>query len=384
MIDIINFLAAEKEINVVLPMGANAINAKVTLHLEDKISVDEAWDILYTILDIAGYSMIAKEQTYNIVKTTKDVVREALPLYIVKPNELPNTDKRIRYLYYFSNVKVNEDPNNEILTIVKDVLPTETTTYKLDGQSNSLLIVGKSNDIKALMNIVVALDQVDAQEKPEFIQLRYLSADLIAGLFNDQLLKTAGDANQMRLGIRAPNNNTYFKKVRLIADTRTNRLIVFGRPQAVERVRDFINKYIDVELESGKSILHVYQLQYLDAQQLEPVLKNIVESAKIGGTEQSKAGTVAGGTERFFEGVLIKADQPKTITGEQPGGFMQGSNNLIIAARNDDWERIKKLIEELDIPQPQVIIEVLIADLTISDIISLGANVRNPLGHRPF
>ena len=30
-------------------MGANAINAKVTLHLEEKITVDEAWDILYTI-----------------------------------------------------------------------------------------------------------------------------------------------------------------------------------------------------------------------------------------------------------------------------------------------------------------------------------------------
>ena len=45
-------------------------------------------------------------------------------------------------------------------------------------------------------------------------------------------------------------------------------LLFLARPQAIERVRDFINKYIDVELESGKSILHVYQLQYLDAQNL--------------------------------------------------------------------------------------------------------------------
>ena len=59
------------------------------------------------LLDIAGYSMIAKEETYNIVKTTKDVTREALPLYIVKPEEIPNTDKRIRYLYYFSNIKID-------------------------------------------------------------------------------------------------------------------------------------------------------------------------------------------------------------------------------------------------------------------------------------
>lgn len=381
IIDLINFLAAEKEINVILPVGANAINSNITLHLEEKVSIDEAWDILYTVLDIAGYSMIAKEETYNIVKTTKEVVREPMPLYIVKPSEIPDADKRIRYLYYFNHIKVNDDPNNELLAIVKDVLPAETTLSKLDSFSNSLLLSGKANDIKALMAIIGALDQLEAEERPEVIQLRYLNAETVASLFNEQILRAAGDVNQNRLGIKIPNNNTYFKKVRVVPDPRTNRLIVFGRPQAVQRVRDFIHKYIDVELESGKSILHVYQLQYLDAVRFEPVLRSIVESSRIGGTEQSKAGAVAqGGTERYFDQVIIKADQPKTITGDQPGGSMQGSNNLIIAARNDDWDRIRKLIEELDIPQPQVIIEVLIADLTIQDIASLGANVRNPLG----
>jgi general secretion pathway protein D len=380
LIDLINFLAAEKEINIILPVGANAITSSVTLHLEDKVSIDEAWDILYTLLDIAGYSMIAKEETYNIVKTTKEVIREAMPLYIVKPQEIPDSDKRIRYLYYFNHIKVNDDPNNELLAIVKDVLPAETTLSKLDSLSNSLLLSGKANDIKALMAIIGSLDQLEAEEKPEVIQLRYLNAETVAGLFNDQILRAAGDANQNRLGVRVPNNNTYFKKVRVVPDPRTNRLIVFGRPQAVQRVKDFIHKYIDVELESGKSILHVYQLQYLDAVKFEPVLRSIVESTRMGGTEQSKAGATVGGTERYFDQVIIKADQPRTITGDQPGGSMQGSNNLIIAARNDDWDRIRKLIEELDIPQPQVIIEVLIADLTVTDIASLGANVRNPLG----
>lgn len=386
LIDIINFLASEREVNVVLPMGANAINAKVTLHLEDKISVEEAWDILYTLLDIAGYSMIAKEDTYNIVKTSKDVQRESLPLYIVKPEEIPNLDKRIRYLYYFSNIKIADENQGDIVTILKDVLPSEPSTpnapgawYKLDAQANSVLISDKANNIKAVMNIVTALDHVEAQEKPEMIQLRYQNADVIANLFNNELLRTAGDANQARLGIKVQNNSTYFKKVRLVPDMRTNRLIVFGRPQAVERVRDFIHKYVDVELESGKSILHVYQLQYLDAQKFAPILKNILTSGKTGGTDQSKGAATNVGTERFFDGVLIVADQPQTISGDMPSGTFQGSNNLIIAARNDDYERIRKLIEQLDIPQPQVIIEVMIADLTIQDIASLGANVRNPL-----
>ncbi len=389
LIDIINLLASYKEINIILPIGANAINATVTLHLEDKITIDEAWDILYTLLDIAGYSMIAKEETYNIVKTTKDVSREPLPLFIVKPEELPNIDKRIRYLYYFANVKLvgdERDPQDEVVKLLRDILPAEgspgmlpTTSYKLDPQTNSLLISDKANNIKAFMKIIEALDQNEVPEKPEIIQLRYLNADVVANLFNEQLLRTAGDLNQQRLGIRPPNNGTYFKKVKIVPDARTNRLIVFGRPQAIERVRDFIHKYIDVELESGKSILHVYQLQYLDAKKFAGTLSKIVKSERSGGTEQSKAGTTTGGTERFFDQVLIFADQVETVSGEQPGGASQGNNNLIIAARNDDYERIKKLIEELDVPQPQVIIEVLIADLSVDELVALGTSVRNPL-----
>lgn len=386
LVDIINFLAAQKEANIVLPMGANAINAKVTLHLEDKITLDQAWDMLYTLLDIAGYSMIAKENTYTIVKTNPEITREPVPLYIVKPEEIPDTDKRIRYLYYFQNLKIADDTNNDIVAILKDVLPDLAKVgqaTRIDSQSNSLLISDKANDIKAVMNIVVALDQVEAQERPDVIHLRYQTPDIVANLFNESLLKTAADINQLRLGIRAPNNSTYFKKVRIVPDMRNNSLIVFGRPQAVERVREFIHKYIDVEIESGKSILHVYQLQYLDADKFRPVLETVVKSGKSGGTGQSKAGPSAGGAERFFDEVIILADQPQNVSGQQPGSQSRGSNNLIIAARNDDWERIKKVIEELDTPTPLIIIEVLIADLTIQDIAALGTSVRNPLGALP-
>lgn len=381
LIDIINYLAGERGVNIVLPMGAQSINARVTVHIEDKISLDDAWDLLYTLIDLSGYSLIAAENMYRIVKTGKEVIKEPLPLYIVKPNEIPDNDKRIRYIYYFKNIKINDDQNNEMLALLKDVLPENTSFYRLDSGTNSIIISDKANNIKSLMTIVAAFDQVESQERPEIIKLRYLSPEFVAKLFNEQILAVTPDINPVRPDNRKTNSSGYFsKKMRIVPDVRNNAIIVFGRPQAIDRVRDFIQKHIDVELESGKSILHTYQLQYLDAKEFQPVLEAIVRSTRPGGTEQSKAGSTIGGTERYFEDVIIRADYPKTISGQQPGGAMLGSNNLIIAARNDDWERIKKLIEELDTPQPQVIIEVLIADLTLVDQRVLGTSLRNPLG----
>src|SRR5207253_9452223 len=37
-------------------------------------------------------------------------------------------------------------------------------------------------------------------------------------------------------------------------------------------------------------------------------------------------------------------------------GTQLGGNRLIIAARSKDWERIKKLLDDLDKPQPQIAI----------------------------
>ncbi len=374
LIDIINQMAAEKGVNIILPTGANAITSKVTLHIEPLLDLDEAWDILLSILDLADYSLIADNTTYTIVKNSKAISREPLPLYVgIAPEDLPDSDTRIRYLYYLTNIKVSPEANNMVMTLLKELLP-DNTLYKVDTKTNALLIVDKSNNIKSLMTILMSLDQITFKETLDVIKLRYTSADVVAKLFSENILLSEKDKNKYRMEAQTPPNEvTYFsKQIRILPEVRTNSLILLGKEQAVQQIKDFIYKYIDIELETGKSILHVYQLQYLDAAALEPVLKNIVASSLAGGTGQARGTQLQTGPERFFEGVLIKADTPRS---EQAGYF--GGNKLVVAAKNEDWQIIKKLLEELDKPQRTVIIEVLVVDLTLTDQKLLGASIRN-------
>src|SRR5690348_11322554 len=50
LVDIINMVAAERGINIVMPAGADAITSKVTLHIEEPLTIAAAWDMLHTIL----------------------------------------------------------------------------------------------------------------------------------------------------------------------------------------------------------------------------------------------------------------------------------------------------------------------------------------------
>lgn len=384
LINVINYIASELGINIMLPQGADAINAKLSLAFSKKIPLTEGWQLLHTVLDAAGYVIVPKADLYMIVKAqTKDVLKQqTLATYIgVTPSQLPASDETIRYLYYLANIRVTQDANDEIKSALTAILPP-TALVEVDTNANAILIVDKAQNIRAAMGIVIQLDQPGFQEKMEIIHVRNTDATTVAQLFTDQVLKTtAAEPNKYRLDAQKTNKDaSYFSSLtKVIAVPRTNSLLLLGRAQAIDRIKDFIFKYIDVELESGKSILHTIQLQYLDAAQLVEVLNSIVQSAGPAGAEQARATQGSrGGAERFFaEKIYIKADAPMAGVGEKEKKYF-GSNKLIIAARYDDWLELKKLIEQLDQPQAQVLIETLIADLTNEDTRKLGAFTRNP------
>lgn len=375
---IINLLAQAKKINIVLPQGAQVIKEKFTYKSPEPLTISAAWKFLISILDMADYIMIQKDTDYQIVKRSPDTSREPMPVMIgTPPEDLPSSDEPIRYVYFLSNIKITTEPDHEINVILKELL-SSGAVFRVDVPTNSLLLIDKASKIKDIMSIIARLDQQSFQEKMEFLPLNHSDARIVAELVNEGLLKAVApnEGNRYHLDARKQNNTQFFSRyTKVIPITHSNSLMIIGRAQTVERLIDFIKQYIDCELASGKSILHVYQLQYLNAASFAPVLQRIVDSSRTGGTGQSKAGEAqVKGTERFFDEVIIKTDTPI----EEGEGKYWGGNKLIIACRDEDAKQIEKLIEELDIPQPQVLLEVLVADLSVDDIRSLGAVLRNP------
>lgn len=386
LIDVINAIAAKKQINIVLPIKEQLeqlSKCKVTVHLKEKLTLEEAWSFLITLLDFEGYSLIKEADIYEIVKNSKDINREPLPLYIgTEVDQLPDTDQRIRYIYYLSNLKLdpnaNKDKKNEVYALLDTLLPQikdAPNTY-LDANTNSIIFSEKSNSIKSAAKVIQYLDQLEIQEKMEFIKLRYLDAKFVADLFNKEI--TPPVANTYLTNTPASDAGYFSQKLKIMADTKNNALIVLGKTQAIERVKDFIFKYLDAPLDEGHTMLHVYQLQYLDAGDFAPILERVVknESKKSTGQSTTAAGAATEGPERFFGEVIVKSDAPDNKTSEENKYW--GGNKLVIACSGEDWKRIKQLIEELDIPQAQVVIEVLIAELTSKQTRQLGSMLRNP------
>jgi general secretion pathway protein D len=392
LVDVINELAAEKNVNIMLPQASD-ITQKITYHYPDLITVDEAWNLLIKLLDAIGYTIVPSANMISIVKNDSTVIRQSLPFYHTNDlSELPDSEEIIRYLYYFNNIALGTGTvESTIQTILKDLLSTGAY-IKTDSKTNSVLITDRSSYIKSVMKILIELDQGGVRDAVEVMPMIYTNATTIAGVFTT-LLQTSASTNAQE-----PPKNSYFPpNTRIVSLERSNSLVIMGTTKAIDLMKDFIVKYLDVPLESGNSILHAYDLQYLKATTFAPVLQNIVANQTAAGSQTTGEAT---GPKKYFKDVIVQPEvqrvatsaegiiKPTQLTSQASAPLVNaavqpltiGGNRIIVAATTEDWIRIKKLIEQLDKPQPQVALEVLVIDLRLENDRTLGSQMRDKTG----
>jgi general secretion pathway protein D len=384
LLDIISMLAEEKGLNIVIPAGQQTITEKVTFEIPQKITIEEAWERLLSFLRICGYSVIFQKEFVSIVKNDpKETSRQPFPLYVHTGVDLiPDTDEKIRYLYYFYNLQVNGDSSNGSVVDILQAFLSKDATILIDETINGVIITDGARHISSTITLLKELDErMSGNEGKEVLPLKHTVATSIAG-YLQTIINPSG--KQTIADIGAPSVSQYFSKnIRIIPEPRTNSLILLGKKEPLARIKLFIQEFIDIKLDAGESILHIYDLQYLDAATFKQTLSNILVSQSA--SSQSSGSSIESAGQQYFKDVKVIAEATQAInpaslqsvSSNAPPTNNQAGNRLIIAARRDDWLRIERLIKDLDKPQLQVAIEVLIVDLTIEEDKALGAQLRN-------
>jgi general secretion pathway protein D len=377
----------KKKMNVIFP--PTGLKEKITFKPPHKLSMDEAKRYLYMFLDYAGYAVLPG-QNFVVVAKSKEAQRSQLPLFVLgsgsKLNykDLADSDEMIRAVYYLTTLKVENTPDNAVMALLKELLTSPDNAF-IDTTLNGIIIADKSRVVKAALQLLSDLDATETKYIITTIQLFNASASEVVKIVNDILKKNQQSGGFGMDDKTSGGSGTYFStSIRVVADARRNLLVIMGKEAPVNRLKDFIRERIDAPLASGKSIFHVYDLKYLDAATFADTLAAVVKSTGI--TDQVSADRTGGAT-RFFEGVSIKAETYQAaegakgadvLSGAGGGTVYRGGNRLLIAAQPSDWIQIKKLIDTLDVPQRQVIIEVLIADYTHARDRDISTRIRSP------
>jgi general secretion pathway protein D len=151
---------------------------------------------------------------------------------------------------------------------------------------------------------------------------------------------------------------------RIIADERTNSLIAIGDSQSLDRIEDLVGK-LDVSVPEGSGKIHVYYLQHADAKELAGVLSGIPLEKALAQTVGATAPAAPKAPPRVLTTKSDISIVPDTAT-----------NALVITATQEEFEALKTVIDKLDIPRAQVLVEVLIAEVSFTRTLELGVEWR--------
>jgi general secretion pathway protein D len=308
-----------------------AVKGKVTIISPTKITVQEAYRVFESVLEVHGYTTVPAGKIIKIVPavaargkdietrlreealTPEDkVVTQLVPLRYADPNELK---KLFAPLISKSSVIVSYPPTG--MLIVTDV------------QSN----------IRRLLSIIEAIDVPGIGEEISVVPLEYATASVMAKSLNEVFQRTA----KARKGaVGAP-------VIKIVPDERTNVLILLASEDDTAKVAQLI-ALLDKETPRGEGDIHVYYLQNANAEDLAKVLMAIP-------AQQAKA-PKKGAAPVISKEVQIVPDK--------------ATNALVITAKKDDFLVLEDVIRKLDIARRMVYIEALLMEVSMNKDFELG------------
>lgn len=349
------------------PPSPNALQVqgnKITFKTQVPLSAKEIWDVAQTFLSMANLAIVPSNipRTYRITIAAADANKpsankEPLPTFIgVDYSLLPDSGK-VRYVYLVENTDVQT-----IKSIIEAMRGPNSAPPIAIEPMRAIIITDNAPNIKSIMAIVRELDVVTMPETLSVIRLQQADAAKVVQLYKDLVNQQDNQPGYIFRPTKKTESTSYFNKsTRVIAEPRSNSLIVLGTREGIERFENFIIKHIDKQVDLPFSPLHIHQLKYLKAKEIATILNEVIQFQT--NDPAAQFGGVRGGEKYFKMGT--------TITPEESG------NRLIINASYDDYLKILEVIERMDVEQPQVAIRVLILNVDLTDQRQLGTQLRN-------
>lgn len=359
----VNYMAELKKINLIPDKGL--AGAKVSLTIRDPLTVKGAWNIFLTVLEMAGFSIIKVGKVHKVVPKDQKL-KQPLPVYINVPfDTLPESDLNIRYVIFLQNLSVESvrDLLGSMLSATHSVVPQQDV--------NGFIITDKSYNIRSAIRILQELDQSGQPETVVVLRLKRSNATDVKELLQALIKKPEGSPLARLLGRGAEGAREYFPAgTKIIAEERTNSLVLLGAPGPIAKIEKFIVENIDKELKGAESPLHIYELQHTDAAQIAEILRTVTAAPQGGpGQQATKYGAIRGGV-KYFKSMIFEVDK-------------DGNRLIVSSTDKEDWKLLKKTIQDLDKPQPQVALETMIVLITASDLKRIGGMLRDKSRDNP-
>jgi len=376
---------------------------KVTVQTIGKIANNDVFNVLLTILDVNGLAAVKSGNLYRIIP--KEGAPQSSIRTVVGREADPSRsgDEVLTQLIPLQYISATDAVN-----LLRPFVPQQGG-ISAHRETNLLIITDTAANIRRVLDIVKLVDVEVAVDELQIIPLRHSDAQELAQLLN-QMFSTG----RLRTGVGAvapgappppppvpgtpvpaaippsPTTATADRPL-IVAERRSNSLVIHARKAEMDTIRKLIEK-LDVDIYGGQRVF-IYFVENTKAKDLAATLDAIYGRPGRTGVQTTQPRVPSQTPGGLPSGGLTTPPPPPPPIGSAPAPFPFGpvplgeaaavitdlrfiadeiTNAIIITTYPRLWRDIEETIKKLDRMARQVLIEVLAAEVTLTDDTKLG------------
>ncbi|XPF92658.1 type II secretion system secretin GspD [Colwellia sp. RE-S-Sl-9] len=328
-----------KNLNKTMIVDPN-VRGKVNLRSYDSLTEEQYYQVFLNVIEVYGFSAVEMENNIIKIIRNKDAKTASIP---VVGDENPGVgDIMVTRVVEVKNVTVRE-----LVPLLRQLSDQSGGGNVVNyDPANVILLTGTAATVNRLVQVIERVDRAGDQDV-QIIKLQYASAG--------EMVRIIEAMNKNEQG--KPGTPTFLIP-KIVADDRTNSVIVSGESQARKRIAKLISR-LDSELESNGNT-RVYYLKYAKAEDLVKVLQGVSKSI------ESETKTTSKTSSRGSQSREVSIDAH------------DDTNTLVITAEPDMLRSLEAVIRQLDIRRAQVHVEAIIVEVFEADGINLGIQWFSP------
>jgi general secretion pathway protein D len=256
-----------------------------------------------------------------------------------------------------------------LVPLLSDLFPeTRNVTFVQDAAANSLQVTGAPRDVAAALAILRQLDQPQFSGSSVFrYQPIYWSADTFARMLGDAL-----SAEGLKLG----NSPGPAGGALILPFPSSGQVLVFSKdPAVLQHARTWIDRLDQASAVPGGSGGFIYQARNTDAASLVALVASQDAATQGGqGLPPGVPGAPAATAYRTTAG-LNGLSSNSSSGGTFGGGRLivdPAGNRILFTGTAEDYTHLRSLLTALDTPLKEVLVEVTIAEVTLTKDTQLG------------
>ncbi|UVL20326.1 type II secretion system secretin GspD [Pseudomonas sp. B21-023] len=308
------------------------VQGKVTVRTVDRHDADAIYDIFLAQLRAQGFAAV--DLPNGSVKIVPDQAARLEPVPVETSGKKAEGSDGVATRVF----NVRNAASEQMLGILKPLIDPRVGVITPYPAANLLVVTDWRSNLERIDSLLRQLDQV-SDEPLQVMPLKHASAADTAGLVTRLLAREQGaDSAQV------------------VADPRSNALLVRGSADSRERVRALLVQLDRPSDSLRSSNTQVIYLRHANAAEVVKVLRGL-----------SQAGTVPAA-----EGEGKDAPVPAASDSGIRLEYEEGTNAVVMVGPDSELAAYRSIVEKLDIRRAQVVVEAIIAEVSDSSAQELG------------